>query len=488
MLTELLIIVLLILANGFLSGAEIAVVSVRKTRITALLEEGRGGARALAALRGQPERFLATVQIGITVVGTAAGAFAGSSFASDLEPLFTWVPLLAPYAHDLAFGTVVAFISYLTLVLGELVPKSLALRAAEPYALFVSRILTTLAWFARPLVWLLTASSNVILKPFADRTNFTESRLSREELQELVDEAAKTGALAEQTSELASRALQFEQLTGADIMIPRNRIVALARNADQQTIRRYLLEERRSRMPIYDGSLDNVVGYVTAKDLLPVAWEDKLIVLSDVQRPIRTFIESTPAAQLLEFMQRERQHIAILVDEHGATAGMVTFEGLVEELVGEVMSEHEKGNAALEREASGTLVTRGDVALREIARELEIELEAPAGITTVGGLCAALAGGVIPQKGARLADRSGLILEVLDASPRLRPPRPPASAASYPALVFVAETRELTDWGSAGRAPIAKGAALYRIPVPCKDLSRLQPCFSSLAAFVDHPS
>jgi putative hemolysin len=418
MLPELFIILVLILTNGFLAGAEIAVVSVRKTRLTALLEERRAGARALAALRGQPERFLATVQIGITVVGTTAGAFGGSSFAADLEPLFQRIPVLAPYAHDLAFGAVVAIIAYLSLVLGELVPKSLALRAAEPYALLVSRVLTALAWLARPLVWLLTASSNLILKPFADRTTFTESRLSREELQELVDEAAKTGALGEHVSELASRALEFEQLTGADIMIPRNRIVALAKNADQETIRRYLLEERRSRMPVYEGTLDNVVGYVTAKDLLPLAWEEKLIVLSDVLRPIRLFIESTPAAQLLEFMQGERQRIAILVDEHGATAGLVTFEDLVEELVGEVMSEHEKGGAPLEREPSGALLARGDVALREIARELDVEIMAPPGITTIGGLCGALAGGVIPQRGARLADPSGLVLEVLDASQR----------------------------------------------------------------------
>jgi putative hemolysin len=418
MLPELFIILVLILTNGFLAGAEIAVVSVRKTRLTALLEERRAGARALAALRGQPERFLATVQIGITVVGTTAGAFGGSSFAADLEPLFQRIPVLAPYAHDLAFGAVVAIIAYLSLVLGELVPKSLALRAAEPYALLVSRVLTALAWLARPLVWLLTASSNLILKPVADRTTFTESRLSREELQELVDEAAKTGALGEHVSELASRALEFEQLTGADIMIPRNRIVALAKNADQETIRRYLLEERRSRMPVYEGTLDNVVGYVTAKDLLPLAWEEKLIVLSDVLRPIRLFIESTPAAQLLEFMQGERQRIAILVDEHGATAGLVTFEDLVEELVGEVMSEHEKGGAPLEREPSGALLARGDVALREIARELDVEIMAPPGITTIGGLCGALAGGVIPQRGARLADPSGLVLEVLDASQR----------------------------------------------------------------------
>jgi len=418
MLVELVVILVLILANGFLSGAEIAVVSVRKTRITALLEDKRVGARPLAALRAQPERFLATVQIGITVVGTAAGAFGGAAMAADLEPIVRRLPVVGPYARDVALGTVVAVISYLTLVLGELVPKSLALRAAEPYALWVSPLLGILAAIARPLVWLLTASSNVLLKPFRDRTNFTESRLSREELKELVDEAAKTGALAEHTSQLASRALQFEQLTGADIMVPRSRIVALPHNADQDTIRRCLLEERRSRMPIYEGTLDNIIGYVSAKDLLTLAWEARLIVLRDVLRPVRLLIQSTPAAQLLDFMQRERQRLAILVDEHGATAGLVTFEDLVEELVGEVMSEHDRGGQALERESSGALVARGDVAIREITRALHVEIKPPHNINTVGGLCASLAGGVIPQRGARLADPSGLIFEVTEASPR----------------------------------------------------------------------
>jgi putative hemolysin len=419
MFVELVVIVALILANGFLSGAEIAVVSVRKTRITTLMDEKRVGARALATLRAQPERFLATVQIGITVVGTAAGAFGGASVAADLEPLVRRVPFLAPYARDVALGTVVALISYLTLVLGELVPKSLALRASEPYALWMSPVLTVLSWVARPLVWLLTVSSNVLLKPFSDRTNFTESRLSREELQELVDEAAKTGALAEHTSQIASRALQFERLTGADIMVPRNRIIALPHNAGQETIRRCLLEERRSRMPVYEGTIDNIIGYVSAKDLLPLAWEAQLIVLRDVLRPVRLLIESTPVPQLLEYMQRERERLAILVDEHGATAGLVTFEDLMEELVGEVMSEREeKAGLPLEREPSGALVARGDVAVREIERALHVDIQSPPNITTIGGLCAALAGGVIPQRGARLADPSGLILEVTDASTR----------------------------------------------------------------------
>jgi putative hemolysin len=418
MALEILTIVALMVANGLLAAAEIAVVSVRKSRLTALLAEKRAGARALNALRNNPERFLATVQIGITVIGTAAGAFGGATVARHLEPLVARIPTFADNAHDISLVIVVSLISYLSLVLGELVPKSLALRAAEPYALWISHILTGLAWIARPLVWLLTASSNLILRPFADRTNFMESQISRQELQDMVDEAAKTGEMSEQTSELTSRALQFEELTGADVMVARNDIVALARDADNATIRRCLLEERRSRIPIHDGSLDNIVGYVTAKDLLPLAWENKLFVLADVLRPVRVFIETTPASQLLEFMQRESQRLAVLVDEHGATAGLVTFEDLVEELVGEVMSEHDRGAPPIVREPDGTLVARGELAIREVERELDVVLEAPVGINTLAGLCSALAGGVIPQRGARLAANGGLVIEVLDASAR----------------------------------------------------------------------
>ena len=178
MLIELAIVLLLIMANGVLAGAEMAVVSVRKTRIQTLLDAGRSSARALATLRGQPERFLATVQIGITVVATTASAFGGAALAADLEPLLRPLPWVGVHAHDLALGLVVALISYLSLVFGELVPKSLALRAAEPYALLIARFLLGLSWVTRPLVWLLTVSSNIVLKPFADRTNFTESRVS----------------------------------------------------------------------------------------------------------------------------------------------------------------------------------------------------------------------------------------------------------------------------------------------------------------------
>jgi putative hemolysin len=394
------------------------VVSIRKTRIQALLDEKRSGAQALAALRETPERFLATVQIGITVVSTAAAAFGGSSFAAHLAPLFARIPALAPFAETVAFAVVVATISYLSLVVGELVPKSLALRAGETYALIVAKPLVALSFVARPLVWFLTTSSNIVLRPFSDRTTFTEARLSKEELQQLVDEAAKAGEIDEHTSEIASRAIDFGKLTAADVMVPRNRIVALPSNASHEDVKQCLLEERRTRMPVYEGTLDNVVGYVTAKDILPLAWEGGLVVLRDVVRPVRLVPETTPVVELLQFMQHERQRLAIVLDEHGAVAGLATFEDVVEELVGEVFSEHDRTVDAVVHEPAGSLLVRGDVPLREVNRELDLPLDTPDGVTTIGGLCTHLAGGAIPQRGARLAGNDGLVLVVIGASPR----------------------------------------------------------------------
>src|SRR6266508_1505932 len=208
-LFELAIIVALVLLNGVFAGAEIAIISLRATRLSQLVDEGRASARAVKRLRDEPERFLATVQVGITVVGATAAAFGGAALAQRLAPHLASVPLVARYAEALALALVVAIVSFLTLVLGELVPKSLALRASERYALLVARPLLALSELARPIVWFLTAVSNVVLRPFGDRTTFSEARLSVEEIEQLVDEAGKAGALDAPTAEITSRALAF---------------------------------------------------------------------------------------------------------------------------------------------------------------------------------------------------------------------------------------------------------------------------------------
>jgi putative hemolysin len=408
---------LLVLANGVFAGAELALLTLRKTRLRELLDEGSGAARAITALRENPERLLATVQIGITVVSATAAAFGGASLAHPLAGFLVQLGVGPQTAESLAFAGVVGFISYLSLVLGELVPKSLALRYSERYALLIGRPLHGLAWLMRPMVWLLTASSNLLLRFFGDKTNFAEARLSPEELQQLVEEAAKTGSLDPRAGEIASRAFDLTDLTLSAVMVPRHRIVALRRRASAEEIRQVLLEHGHSRMPVYEETLDNIVGYVIAKDLLGVAWEGTLIVLEDVLRPAYFVFETMRAMDALKELQKRRMQLAIVVDERGGVQGLVTAEDLVEELVGDILSETETPEELIKRESPTTAVVQGTASLREINRGLGLELEEGHGYSTIGGLCSVKTG-AIPERGTRLTLDDGTVLEVLDATPR----------------------------------------------------------------------
>jgi putative hemolysin len=390
---------------------------VRKTRLSELIAEGSGSAEAVQALREDPERFLATVQIGITVVSATAAAFGGAAIAERLTPVLAGLGLPQKTAEQVSFALVVGLVSYLSLVLGELVPKSLALRFSEGYALVIARPLRGLAWLMRPLVWFLTASSNVLLRFFGDRTTFTESRLSPDELQQLVEEAAKAGSLDPQAGEIASRAFELGNIPLSAVMVPRNRIVALRRHSSPEEIKQVLLEHGHARMPVYEGTLDNVVGYVIAKDLLAVAWEGQLIVLEDVTRPAWFAFESMRAIDTLKELQRRRMQLGIVVDERGGVVGLVTVEDLVEELVGEISSEFETPEELIQRESPTTAVVQGTAALRDVNRALGLELEEGQGWSTVGGLCAAQAG-TIPEQGMKLKLEDGTVLEVLESSPR----------------------------------------------------------------------
>jgi putative hemolysin len=417
-LVEIAIILALVVANGVFAGAEIAIISLRRTRLAQLVEEGRGSARAVKRLRDDPERFLATVQVGITIVGSSAAAFGGAALAGRIAPYLAGIPFVRDHAEPVALALVIVIVSFLSLVLGELVPKSLALRAAERYALVMGRPLLALSALARPVVWLLTAASNLVLRPLGDRTTFTEARLSVEELEQLVHEAGKAGALDAPTAEIASRALAFRDLTASDVMVPRSRIVALPKSAEPDELKRRLLEEGRSRMPVYDGTLDEIVGYVAAKDLAAMAWERQLIVLHDLLRPVLFVPESARAVHVLRQLQRHRTQLAVVVDEHGGVAGLLTLEDLVEELVGEIVGEREEPEALYQREAGGSALVRGDAPIREVNRALELALPEGEGFTTIAGLCIALAGS-LPERGARLCAPGGTQLEVLEASPRV---------------------------------------------------------------------
>lgn len=415
---EILIILALILANGVLAGAEIAVVALRKSRLEQLLDTGSRRARAVQHLRKDPERFFATVQIGITVIGSTAGAFGGASLAKRLEPIVARVPWLAEEAEEIALTAVIAIISYLSLVLGELVPKSVALRNAEAYALLISRPLELLARVTRPLIWFLTASSNLMLRIFGDRTNFTEARLSPEEIQQMVDEAAEAGTMDKSAGEIASRAIDFAELTAVEVMLPRVRVVAVPRSATAEEVQRVVVEHGHTRMPVYEGSIDNVVGYVTANDVFTLIWQRTPFVLWSILRPAFYVVETMRAVDLLHEMRRRRVQIAIVVDERGSMSGIVTIEDLLEELVGEIAGEHDRPTSEpIRREPDGAVLVQGDIPVREVNRELDVELPEGERWSTMAGLCLDLAGR-IPAPGERFTTPGGVVIEIVEATPR----------------------------------------------------------------------
>lgn len=416
MLSDVLIILALVVGNGIFAGTELAILSVRKTRLHQLLEKKSAAAAAVQRLREAPERFLATVQIGITVIGATASVVGGATLAQPIADGLRSMGL-GDSAEEVALSIVVVAVSYLSLVFGELVPKSLALRFSLGYALIVARPLWALSRLARPVVWFLTVSSNLVLRWFGDKTNFSESRLSPDELQQLLEEAGKTGSVNPKTSEIASRAFDLAGLTVADLMMPRNRVVAIPKDASADRLKNLFLESGHSRMPVYENDLDHIVGYVLAKDVLTMVFEKELIVLDDIIRPALFLPETKSAVDALQVMQQKKTQLALVVDEQGGLAGLVTIEDVVEELVGEILSEHEKPPEGPQHEGNGSWLSPGMMQIRDFNRASGFDLPEGDAWSTVGGLTTSLAG-AIPEKGVTVTTEEGIILEVVDSSAR----------------------------------------------------------------------
>ncbi len=418
MIFELGIVFVLILVNGLFSGAEIATVTLRRTRLKQLLAEGKGSAHAVAELRKNPERFLATVQVGITVVGIAAAAYGGETLAARLAKVLLALPQpLTDYAHPIAFAIVVTSLSYFSLVLGELVPKSLALRASEPYALLVGRPLLVLAQVARPIIWFLTTSSNAVLKIFGDRTSFTEARMSPEELKALLEEAGEAGELHPSASEIATRAIELADLNARDVMVPRSTIVALPRGATVADLRALLAERRTSRVPVFEGSIDSIVGFVSVHDVFMRGGEGPI---DDLIRPIVYVPEQMRAVDLLPRLQTDGAEIAVVVDEHGGTAGLLTRIDVAEELFGSAKGMGSlAADVGIRRDADGSITMLATAPVRDVNRALALQLPESDEWATIGGMCVALFGR-IPATGERIqvpgAHQPNL--EIVDASAR----------------------------------------------------------------------
>jgi putative hemolysin len=415
---ELLLLLGLVLFGGILAGAEMALVTARRGRLEQAAAEGSLRARAALSLRRNPERFLATVQIGITLVGAIAGAYGGSSLAGELEPSLRRLGL-GDAAPEVAFGLIVALVTYLSVVFGELVPKSLALRFADRYALAMARPMLLLGFVARPVVWLLSTSSNLVLRLFGDSTNFVEGKLTREDLEHLVEEAETAGGIDQPTGRLVARALEFSQLRVADVMVPRRFVHGLPETADAAALRQALLEHGHRRVPVYQDSIDHVTGYVLREDVLAALWDGKPLRIPELRREPFFVPEAMSAERAFRELQSRRLHLAVVVEEHGSTAGIVTLEDLIEELVGEIFHERDAAPPRpIQREAPGVFRLLGSVTHRDVWRELQIELPERGDGRTISGLVVALAGDRVPAVGERFVVGPGLELEVIEASPR----------------------------------------------------------------------
>jgi putative hemolysin len=342
---ELAVVLLLILANGFFAGAELAIVSVRRGRIAQLAADGNKRAKVVEQLHSDPHRFLATVQIGVTLVGTMASAVGGAAAIEVIKPYLQQVPLrlVSNAAEPLALFLVVGFIAYLSLILGELVPKALALEHSERIALGVARPIRFLSRIGGVAVSILTQSSRTVLRLLGIKATGARAFITKEEIQHLVAEGRETGGVTPGEQELIRNVFEFSQTQVREVMVPRPRIVAVNMDQDREQILKIVLDSQYSRFPVYRGELDNVVGFIHGKDLLGQAVQNPDFNLDSLLRTPFFVPEAKKVNDLLREMQRGHIHMAMVVDEYGSLSGVITTEDLLEELVGEIEDEHDLG-------------------------------------------------------------------------------------------------------------------------------------------------
>src|SRR6266545_6523426 len=413
---EIAIIIVLILANGFFAASEIAIVSARKGRLEQQAAVRRRGAAAALDLSEHPNRFLATVQVGITLIGTFAAAFGGDRLAEPIAAgLRAASPALADYASGIALGIVVVAIAYLSLILGELVPKRLALQNAEGVAAFVAPAMRRLARLATPVVWFLTVSTELVLR-LLGRHNVAETPVTEEDILALVREGAAGGTVESEEHDLISSVFTFTDRTVRSLMTPRTQIVAVEIETPLPAILRTITESGYSRVPVYEAALDQIIGILYVKDLLR-SWErPETIDLRALLRPPLYVLESRRALDAFQQLQQHHSALAIVLDEYGQVAGLVTLEDMLEELVGDLADEYDEAAEAIARRDDGSYLVDGLLPIADFQKRLRIpgvdELARARGFETVAGLLLALLGR-IPIAG-ETASWPGYRFEVVD--------------------------------------------------------------------------
>ena len=356
----LIIILVLTLANGFFAGSEMAIVSARRSRLEAKAAAGRRAARQAILLAENPDHFLAIVQVGITLIGTFSAVFGGARIAHVLALWLhqRWPAALSEAAAEtLSLAMVVALLTYLSLVVGELVPKQLGLRQAERWALVAAPIMSAIAVATRPVVSMLTWSVNLVLRLLGQQGG-NDQALTQADIEHLIREGQESGAVEEGEADIIKRVFQVADRPVRAVMTPRTQVVAVELGLPLAEIARTFLDSGYSRLPVFKGSVDNVVGILNAKDLLRQLLPEQTVELRDLLRPAVYLVDSDHTDNVLAAFRKSRTHMAVVIDEYGQTAGLVTLEDLLEELVGEIQDEYDQPEerSIIERDDGSWLV------------------------------------------------------------------------------------------------------------------------------------
>ena len=334
---EILIILVLIIANGVFSMSEMAIVSARKVRLHQLANQGDPKAKAALKLAESPNHFLSTVQVGISLIGILTGAFGGATIANRVAVYVKRVPLLAPYSDPLSFGIVVLIITYFSLIVGELVPKRLALNNPERIASIVAIPMQALAAIASPVVYLLSASTDLILRVLGI-TASTEPQVTEEEIKILIEQGTEAGTFEEAEQDMVERVFRLGDRPVSYLMTPRPDIVWLDLEDSAEENRQKMVDSAYSRYPVCQGGLDNVLGVIPVTDLLARSFRGEPLDLTvGLRQPV--FVpESTRGLKVLELFKQTITHMALVVDEYGVIQGLVTLNDIMSEIVGDVPS------------------------------------------------------------------------------------------------------------------------------------------------------
>jgi putative hemolysin len=364
--------------------AEIALVSSRKARLEEKANKGSKGAKTALLLLQKPEEFLSTVQVGITLVGIIAGAYGGVAWANDISPFFEQFSALKEYAIEISYVAVVGLIAYLSLIIGELVPKTMAYNNPEGISIALAPVMRMLSIIATPVIRFLSFSTKIVVSIFGIKPK-KEPPVTEEELKILIEQGSQFGSIEKKETEMIKSIFRFGDRKAYSVMINRQDIVWIDVNDSLEDIRETVYNSNYSRLPLGDESLDQIIGIIKVKDFFRHSEKGNEFNLKDIAVQPLFIPENLPAIKILERFRETKIHIAIVINEYGSTEGMITLHDLIENIFGELPEKHEKLESPIVEREDGSLLIDGSMLIDELKEKLNIQFEHPEEYTTLGG-------------------------------------------------------------------------------------------------------